>query len=402
MTPYAKWVVESVSELAKSKHFEPFAESGWVTPKIRERLEEGRDMVAVGRETRDKVQLAMDAMLGVKEAVADRNVRPFRGIREAYSRCTGDVDLSFDKGGFYRVSEAVLTTDFPNLLLNSMTKRLIQDYSELAIADGLSVLYTKSNLADYKSQDRVRQGYLTDLSTVNEGAAYTELTKPTDEKISYTISKKGNLVTISEETIRNDDLQKIAGYPNRIARAARHTLATAISNFFITPPNYDPDGLAWFHATHANLGSTALSSAELDARKIALYKQTEKDSGNKLGLRLWGIMIPPDLEPTARQINNNMTGTNNWYQQFGANGERILVNPLLTDVTDWYYYCDPTIAPFLEIGFLDGYDMPQLYLANLPTQGTQFTNDELQYKAKFVFGGKPIDFRGVGKEVVAG
>jgi hypothetical protein len=358
--------------------------------------------VEVGRSGREKIQLAMDAMFGVKEAVKDPNCRPFRGIKEAYMVSTGDNELRFDKGGFYRVSEAVLTTDFPNLLLNSMTKKLIQDYAELAVVDGLSVLWTKSTLGDYKSQDRVRQGYLVDLSTVNEGAVYTELTKPTDEKISYTISKKGNLVTISEETIRNDDLQKIAGYPNRIARAARHTLATAVSNVFITPPNYDPDTLAWFHATHNNLNTVALSAAELDARKIVLYKQTEKDSGNRLGLRLWGIMIPPDLEPTARQINNNMTGTNNWYQQFGANGERILVNPLLTDVTDWYYYGDPTIAPFLEVGFLDGYDTPQLYLANLPTQGTQFTNDELQYKVKFVFGVKPIDFRGVGKEVVAG
>ncbi len=357
-------------------------------------------MIRINRDGRDKTQAAMDAMLGVNEALADRNSHPFRGVREAYVHCTGDIHLDFDQGGFYRVSEAVLTTDFPNLLLNSMTKRLIQDYNELAIVDQLSTLYTKSTLTDYKSQDRVRQGYLTDLSTVLEGAAYTELAKPTDEKISYSISKRGNLVTISEETIRNDDLQKIVGYAGRLARAARHTLAADITNKFITPPNYSPDGLAWFHATHNNVGTTALSSAELDVRKVTLYKQTEKDSGNRLGLRLWGIMIPADLEPTARQINNNMTGTNNWYQQFGANAERILVNPLLIDTNDWFYYCDPSIAPFLEVGFLDGYDVPQIYLANLPTQGTQFTNDELQYKVKFVWGSGVIDYRGVGKEVV--
>lgn len=358
--------------------------------------------VEIGRDSRDKIQLAMDGMFRVKEAVADRNVRPFRGIKEAYITCTGDKDLSFDQGGFYRVSEAIATADFPNILLNSMTKKLIQDYNELAVADALNVLFTTSVIGDYKTQDRVRMGYLGDLSSVAEAGPYTELTKPTDEKISYAVSKKGNLVTISEETIRNDDLRKVADFPSRLARAARHTLATALTTPFITPPNYDPDGLAWFHATHNNLGSTALSAAELDARKVLLYKQSEKDSLNRLGLRLWGIMVPADLEPTARQINNNMTGTNNWYQQFGANGERIIVNPLLTDVTDWYYYCDPTVAPFLEVGFLDGYQTPQIFLANLHTQGTQFTNDQVQFKAKFVFGVKPIDFRGVGKEVVAG
>ncbi len=360
----------------------------------------GAATIEVGRNSLDKIQLAMDAMMGVKEAVADRNVRPFRGLKEAYIYCTGDRDMRLDQGGFFRVSEAIATTDFPNILLNSLTKKLIQDYIEYQVVPGLEKLYTATVLGDYKPQDRVRMGYLGDLPTVAEAGAYVELTKPTDEKITYSILKKGGLLTISEETIRNDDLGKIAQFPNRLARAARHTLATFVTGFFITPPAYDPDGLTWFHATHTNTGVTALSSAELDVRAIALAKQSEKDSGNRLGLTMDWIMIPIDLRPAAMQINRNMLATNNWYQKFGADEGNIIVNPLLTDVNDWYGGSLPSNAPFLEIGFLDGYQTPQLFIANLPTQGTQFTNDQLQYKAKFVFGGKPIDFRGVFKEVV--
>ena len=371
----------------------------------------GAHGVQVGIEPVDKIQLAMDAMFGVKEngqklyaAHADKpllsgKVKPFRGIREAYEICTGDRDCKLQGGGFYRVSEAIATTDFPNILLNSLTKKLIQDYDEYNFLPGLEKLYTATTLGDYKPQDRVRMGYLGDLPTVNEAAAYTELTKPTDEKITYTPAKKGGLLTISEETIRNDDLGKIAQFPGRLARAWRHTLATFVSNFFITPPNYDPDGVAWFNAAHgSNTGVVALSSAELDARAILLAKQAEKDSGNRLGLTLDWIMIPIDLRPTAMQINRNMTGTNNWYNKFGDNEENIIVNPLLTDTNDWYG--GSFSAPFLEIGFLDGYQTPQIFIANLPTQGTQFTNDQLQYKVKMAFGGKPIDFRGVFKEVV--
>lgn len=360
-------------------------------------------MIRVQLDSRDRIQLAMDGMLGVKEARSS-GIRPFRGIKEAYVYCTGDDDfISLSSGNFYRVSEAVATTDFPNILLNSLTKKTIQDYTEYAIVDQLDVLYTKTNLGDYKPQDRVRMGYISDLSTVAEAGPYTEGPKPTDEKITYSIAKHGNLFTISEETIRNDDLGKIAAYPSRMARAARHTLAAFITSFFTAPPNYDPDGVAWFHATHTNLGVTALASGELDVRSILLAKQAEKESTNRLGLRLWGIMIPWDLRPTALQINNNMTGTNNYYQYFGtnpSNPERIIVNPLMTDVNDWIGFCDPNQAPFLEIGFLNGYEMPAIFLANLPTQGTQFTNDQLQFKVKHVYGGKPIDFRGVFKEVV--
>jgi hypothetical protein len=355
--------------------------------------------IEVGRNSQDKIQLAVDAMLGVKEALKS-GVRPFRGLRDAYQFITGDRDCTFGQGGFFRTSEAIATTDFPNILLNSLTKKLLQDYIEFQIVPGLERLYNTSRLTDYKPQDRVRMGYLGDLPTVAEAGVYTELTKPTDEKITYSIGKKGGLLTISEETIRNDDLNKISQFPNRLARAARHTLASFVTNFFITNPAYDPDGLTWFHATHANTGVTALSSNELDVRAIALAKQSEKDSTNRLGLTLDWIMIPIDLRPAAMQINRNMLATNNWYNKFGDGEQNIIVNPLLTDVNDWYGGSMPANAPFLEIGFLDGYETPQIFLANLPTQGTQFTNDQLQYKVKFVFGGKPIDFRGTFKEVV--
>src|SRR5258708_695998 len=110
----------------------------------REEVQKMRPTVEVGRETRDKIQLAMDAMLSVREA-SSSGIRPFRGIREAYAYCTGDWDMKLvDRGGMYRVSEAVATTDFPNVLLNSMTKKLIQDYAELAIVDQLDMLYSKA------------------------------------------------------------------------------------------------------------------------------------------------------------------------------------------------------------------------------------------------------------------
>jgi hypothetical protein len=355
-------------------------------------------MIRAQHNSTDKCQLAMDGLFGVKEARSS-GVAPFRGIRQAYGYCTGDFDLRLlDSGGLYRTSEAIATTDLPNILLNSLTKKLIQDYEEWQVVPGLERLYTTTRLTDYKPQDRVRLGYLSDLPTVAEAGPYTELTKPTDEKITYTIVKKGGLITISEETIRNDDLGKVMGMTQRLARAARHTLASFVTNFFTTPPAYDPDALAWFHATHNNLGVTALSSSELDARAILLAKQSEKDSGNRLGLTLDWIMVPIDLRPTAMQINRNMLATNNWYAKFGQNEENIIVNPLLTATATWYGGTMPNNAPFLEIGFLDGYETPQIFLANLPTQGTQFTNDQLQFKVKFVFGGKPIDFRGVFKD----
>jgi hypothetical protein len=359
----------------------------------------------VSIDSADKATIAMDRMLGVKGHEAS-GVIAFRGIREAYSFITGDLDLSKLRTNgatfFTRVSEAVSTTDFPNLLLNSMTKRLLQDYAELGI-DGLDILYTRANVDSYKLQDRVRDGYFPELAAVAEGGPYTEIAKPTDERVNYAVGNYGNLLTISEQTIRNDDLGAVARFPGRLARAGRKTLKRFITAYFLNNPNYQADAVAWFHAAHANLSATALSQDALIAAEIALFTQTEKDSGEQLGLTLDWIMVPIQLKALAIQINQtNTAGANGFYQRFGANNERIIVNEMLTDDNDWCYGTMPINAPFLEIGFLDGLEQPQIFLANNPVVGTQFTNDQLQYKVKHVFGGAIIDFRGVGKQVVAG
>jgi len=367
----------------------------------------------VGLETVDKVQLAMDALLGIREARKDANAHAFRGVKDAYMFITGDRDLRFGRhsqGGFTRVAEAISSADFPNILLNSMTKKLLQDYAEVGMA-GLDLLITSASLADYKQQDRVREGYFGDLPVVGEAQPYLELAKPTDERISYTPSKHGGLLTVSEETIRNDDLGGIARFPSHLARAGRHTLKSYVTNnFFVNNPAYAPDGAAWFSGGHNNLGSNPFGVDALVNAEVALMKQQEKDSGNRLGFRIQWIMVPVDLAAQAWQVNSSPTynpgpgvqQANPFYQRFGPlgpNGEApkgIIVNELLAAPHNWYYGVWPSNIPFLEIGYLDGVEEPQIFLAGLATQGALFTNDQIQYKAKFVFGGAITDFRPVG------
>ncbi|HWR37016.1 MAG TPA: hypothetical protein VN622_14230 [Clostridia bacterium] len=361
----------------------------------------GNGTVLVGLDSTDKVQLAMDQLLGVKES-AGKGVTPFRGLRDAYGFITGDRECRFGaEGGFLKVSEAVASTDFPNILANSMTKRALQDYAEVG-KGGIDQLYTVADgISDFKTQDRVRDGYFGDIPIVAENGPYTELAKPTDEKIQYVLQKRGGLLTISEETIRNDDLQKVKNWPGKIVRAYRRTLKQFITNLLVNNVTYDADTVALFHASHNNLGSTALSATELAAREIILMKQTEKDSGKPLGLRLAWLVVPIDLMQTAIQINQNNEGTNPFFHRFGANNERIIVNELMTDANDWYYGADKNEAPCIEIAFLDGVEEPQILIANDPRIGLMLTNDQIVYKVKGGFGGDVIDFRGIGKNVVA-
>jgi hypothetical protein len=367
--------------------------------------------IEVGRDSEEKLQLAMNKMLGVREAMADATVHAFRGLKDAYVTLTGDRNLAFGvggHGGFLAKEATVVTGDFPNILLNSMTKKLLQDYREPQYA-WVDNLVSVVDINDFKSQDRVRMGYLADLATVAEDGPYTDFVVPTDEKISYVATKRGNVLPISRETILNDDLNKIAQFPARISRAARRTYAKFVLGFFVNSPNFDADATAWFHANHANLGAAALTIDELVLREIALRTQTEKDSAEPLDLTLDWIMVPVQLAAQAFRINSaqfvnpgvGIQVPNPFWQRFGANGERIYQSALLVDANDWYYGTSPANAPFLEVGFVQGQREPQMFLQNDPTVGAVFTNDRITYKVRHEYGGDIMDYRGVGKNVVA-
>ncbi|MBZ5627727.1 MAG: hypothetical protein LAO06_02560 [Acidobacteriia bacterium] len=367
-----------------------------------------------------ELQAAMDATFGVKEAIA-LGVKPFRSLRgllalrEAYAAITGDAELTrLGTGGIWSRAALAATNievaSFPSILLNALNKRVIQDYAEVGMR-GLDRVYTVADpIGDYKTQSRVRLGYLDDLSDVAEGGVYQEFDKPTDDKIQYAVTKKGNVLSVTEETIYNDDLGKLKGFSERMARAGRRTLKQFITTKFESNPNYGPDATAVFHGDHNNLGTDPLSPAALTAARALLVAQQEKDSDKPLGLALQWIMFAPARWADARAINQTdkwPTGpgtfeANPWFRAFGDNNEGLIENELLSDANDWYYGCWPSACPVIEIGFLDGFQAPQIYLDNSPQSGSVgFTKDEMRFKVKFPFGGAWLDYRGVGKNAVA-
>ena len=165
------------------------------------------------------------------------------------------------------------------------------------------------------------------------------------------------------------------------------------------------DGLAFFHATHNNLGSTALSANEINVVRQAMRDQTEKDSGEKLGISPHILVVPHALEGTARQENErdylDSSFTPNPVRfQFGAASERIVVSPLLTDANDWYVFASPREVQTFQLGFLQGREEPELLLADNELVGKTFSSDRIQYKVRHEYEVTVVDFRGAYKEAV--
>ena len=391
-------------------------------PPPEQRIVTGYGVVRVTVAEADKqrlvAQVAMDRLFGMERPDGDADwaqaeqmgLLPssprWMGIREAYAQLTGDPSVSGvpnPEGSIVREANEVTTGVLNYALLNSMTKRLIRDYRGQP-QDWRKFCIVRP-VKDFKSQDRVRLFDFGSLSTVAEGAAYTNLAWD-DAKEVYTPGKKGNMVVVTREAIVNDDLNAVTHIPRKLGRAAGITMNEFVYGMFTSNPTMGngekvfDDGV---QTTHLNRSTTVLSSAALQAAITLMMKQTDS-AGKRLNLKPRFLLVPPDLYFTSLTIVNStlVAGSNN----NDANVLKGAVEPIsaaqFVDVTDWYLVCDPQDVESIEIGFVGGVEEPQLLMQNQPTVGSVFTNDQISFRIRWEFGGGWLDYRGAFWGNVAG
>lgn len=329
---------------------------------------------------------------------AHKNHRDVQSFKECYIEITGDrrVTGRLRECDQTRLREALDTTSFDQVLGDSITRRMVAEYNAAPYPD-IRLIASVVPVSDFRTQRRTRFGGYGDLPAVNQSAAYGALTSPTDEEATYAATKRGGLETITLEMIRNDDVGAIRRIPVKLGRAARRTLTKFVFDFVRTNPTIY-DGLAFFVAGHNNLFVAALSAAELSTHRLAMLKQTELSSADRIGIAPRRLLVPVELQETAVNLFNRNTNNDKTFQQTW----NMDVVPVWywTDANDWATIADPADIPTIEVGFLDGREEPELFVQDLPNVGSMFSNDQLTYKIRHVYGGAVTDFRGATKAVV--
>lgn len=329
-------------------------------------------------------------------------------LRECYIETTGDrgvtglvrncdpIRLREAAGANFR--EAVSAATFNDILGDSITRALVRDYAGLEAYGDYGDLVDIVPIRDFRTNERTRLGGYGNLPAVAENGAYGALASPTDEKATYAVSKRGGTETVSLETIANDDVGVIRRIPMALAMAAKRTLYEFVLDFLATNPTIY-DATALFTVGHGNLGTAALSATSFAARRLAMKQRTEKDSGKKLGIILRHLYVPAELEEAAFDLF--VKGTNNDETFVQSRKPRVHVVDYWTDADNWYATADKATAPLIELGFFNGVQEPELFTQDLPTQGSLFSNDQIKYKIRHIYGGNVLDFRGFDGSVVA-
>ncbi|MDQ2906565.1 MAG: Mu-like prophage major head subunit gpT family protein [Chloroflexota bacterium] len=357
----------------------------------------------------EKIQAAFDRMFDLDiDSTRLGNVRGFSSIREAYARVTGDPSIAgfserstlgqirvSEHAPLMRITEADTTTaSFSYLLGTSMNKRLLKDYQAWPAA--WQHFCSVVPIRDFKQQTRVRLGAFGNLSTVAEDTAYTSISL-SDTAATYVPTKRGNIVTVSRETIVNDDLMAIKQIPTKLAVAAAYTLAEFVYAFLSGNPTiYDGSALFTTGAPHTNLGTTALSTAAMQSGVTAMREQANF-AGKRIGLRPHFLIVPPELEWTAMVVTKSagVPGSPNNDINPMMGYVTPIVAPQLSSATQWFMAADPVEIDTIEIGFVGGQVNPVLFIQDQPLYGLNFTQDAISYKIRHEYGGAAVDFRGL-------
>ncbi|MBC7964235.1 MAG: hypothetical protein H7Y05_14985 [Steroidobacteraceae bacterium] len=324
-----------------------------------------------------------------------------QSFKACYQDITGDTRITGQLRDAVKFQASIVSTGFTEMLGDSIARRMVAEYNASGLSDWKKIC-TVVPLADFRTQRRPRMGGYGDLPAVAQSGLYGALASPLDEESTYAASKRGGTEDITLEAIKNDDIGMVRRIPQKLGRAGARTLYKFVFDFLATNAVVY-DALALFVAGHNNLGVAALAKATLQANRLAMMKQTEQGSAEPLGIGPRYLVVPLDLADLAYELTAqpNLAGFMPTVSDSIKNQTWEII-PVKTwvDINNWYTVADPADIPTIEIGFLDGKEEPELFVQDLPSVGSMFSNDRITYKIRHIYGGAVEDFRGFQGNIV--
>ncbi|MBP6775017.1 MAG: hypothetical protein KA154_18665 [Gemmatimonadaceae bacterium] len=291
------------------------------------------------------------------------------------------------------------TSDFPYILANVANKRMQRQYAE-NVPSYARWARRAPNAPDFKTISVNQLANNPALSLKVEGAEVTYGTV-SEKREQYTIATYARGLAVTREMIVNDDLRAFDRAITGFAGSARR-LENSLVYQQLTANGNMSDGVALFHATHANLSTgatTALDATNAAAALAAARKLLRKQTGMAseiLNLTPRYIIVPAALEQTAYQFTSaNYTpstpGSVNEFRAGGATAVEPIVEALLdaTSAAHWYMAADSSQVDTVEYCYLEGAE--GVYVEQM----VDFDTDGIKVKARLDFAAKVIDWRGL-------
>lgn len=325
----------------------------------RDESTETRSGVSVGRTDDEKVrsEFADGLLLRAGRRVKEPGdlARAFRGMR-----ATRMASFFLERAGIRTelLSEAEIarrvmsTSDFAQALANVQNKTLRSSYEEAPRT--FEPFVRRVSVSDFKPVSRVSMGGAPNLVKVVQGSAIPNGTI-VDNAQGYSLAKYGTILSVTWETIMNDDLDAITRQGLMFGASLASLEGDLVYAIITSNQTMDEDSVAMIHSTHANTTTGALSVDNLATARGKLRKLTGPN-GRALNLEGRLILTGPDLEITARKYLADIVPE----QGANANPMRELLRGVIADTrlpaTKWWMVATPDQIDTIELADLTGSD----------------------------------------------
>ena len=345
--------------------------------------------VEVTNDEEDKFRAAATDGLMMRAGVAPS--APAEGAREMRGMSLRDLAVEClardgqDAGLLRRKSADDLYTDlmrqyynpsasFPAILDQTIQKSIVDIYNKVPTT--FQAITTKGTLPDFKTSadHEYLMGGAGDFLEVPENGELKADAPQTSLLPSRQLKTYGRQFSMSRQAFINDDIGFITRVPGLYATAAKKTIDKQVYGILFNNPTIF-DGVALFHANHANLigSGAAPSQATIQAAILQMQKQTDP-FGDALYMTPKAIVVPVGYGFNLQVIFHSaqVTGSsNNDVNPLYNYPIQIVESPVLNalagaNACPWFLVADETSARGIQVDYLNGEEMPTIRRMETP------------------------------------
>lgn len=239
-------------------------------------------------------------------------------------------------------SRAMVSADFPMLLVNAGNRVLEQGYATQT--SSFEKWVKEIDVPDFKTNTDITLGTSGRLSKLTEAGEIKEK-QLTESGEAWKIESFANEFVLTRQMIVNDDLGAFNTLLSEFGQMAKRTANGIVYDLLQSKGDYAgykmKDGLAIFASGHNNLDSSgaAIDEASLTAARTAMMRQTSNGGKDALNIIPEFLIVAPEQEITARKLiasaSTLETGANAGVINPFANSMKVIVDSEL-EAGAWY------------------------------------------------------------------
>jgi hypothetical protein len=272
------------------------------------------------------------------------------------------------------IRTALNTSTLPTVLGAVYHKSLLKGYE--SVVDTWNKWCSIGNLTDFKTHTRVRLTGEGGLEKVGDGGDL-KLGSETEEKATNKLDTYGKKDRYGRQAIINDDLDVLTKVPQRRGRDGKLLISQLVYAVLLANGMME-DGVAMFHADHANFNANRPLTMDNLEYAITQFKKQKDKAGKRIKVQPVNLLVPVELEWAAKKMINStlivMAGTaaantvqgdsNVLQNALDVLAEELLSGDALTgySASSWYLTGDPNVVDTLEVGFLNGRQVPVIHM----------------------------------------